>query len=406
MFQPVRAVDGHRLDDVGIGDDRRQIFQLAVDTDGDDGTIGKKGEAVVERLGGVRQRNSKSGRIKATQLRTRAASSRSGSRRSRAGECDDLAGQPVEFHATSLSAAGEVFQGLAAAEGADVWASTYVRTQSGSTRAASLSAQPIAFRMKNSRSPMFGTIASASSSRSTPAARRPSCEMIAPAGSTGRDRRAPRAHERGRARGVAARAGTPVDARAHRCNPTTDRCEPCARRRPPAPHRRPPAAAVSSAIAAYRSSRWDRSSHGRAGGVAHLASSAAPAAALRRCARDAPYDGHTRTPGTASRTSCTPAVPLRGRDLRRLAARRGCCPADRSRRVLACAHAAHDSGSGTQKPPEFRGFRCGRYWDRTSDLFRVREARYRCANRPRWCFPVGTGSAGDSVEVATGFEPV
>ena len=27
----------------------------------------------------------------------------------------------------------------------------------------------------------------------------------------------------------------------------------------------------------------------------------------------------------------------------------------------------------------------GRYWDRTSDLFRVREARYRCANRP-WLF--------------------
>ena len=24
----------------------------------------------------------------------------------------------------------------------------------------------------------------------------------------------------------------------------------------------------------------------------------------------------------------------------------------------------------------------GRYWDRTSDLFRVREARSRCANRP------------------------
>ena len=34
----------------------------------------------------------------------------------------------------------------------------------------------------------------------------------------------------------------------------------------------------------------------------------------------------------------------------------------------------------------------GRYWDRTSDLFRVREARYRCANRP--------------CEVGTGFEPV
>ena len=36
----------------------------------------------------------------------------------------------------------------------------------------------------------------------------------------------------------------------------------------------------------------------------------------------------------------------------------------------------------------------GRYWDRTSDLFRVREARYRCASRPG-CF-----------EVETGFEPV
>ena len=34
----------------------------------------------------------------------------------------------------------------------------------------------------------------------------------------------------------------------------------------------------------------------------------------------------------------------------------------------------------------------GRYWVRTSDLFRVREARYRCANRP--------------CEVGTGFEPV
>ena len=27
------------------------------------------------------------------------------------------------------------------------------------------------------------------------------------------------------------------------------------------------------------------------------------------------------------------------------------------------------------------GWLSGRYWDRTSDLFRVREARYRCANR-------------------------
>ena len=27
--------------------------------------------------------------------------------------------------------------------------------------------------------------------------------------------------------------------------------------------------------------------------------------------------------------------------------------------------------------------KCGPYWDRTSDLFRVKEARYRCANGPR-----------------------
>ena len=44
--------------------------------------------------------------------------------------------------------------------------------------------------------------------------------------------------------------------------------------------------------------------------------------------------------------------------------------------------------------------RGARYWDRTSDLFRVREARYRCANRPfaENCF--------SEVEVDTGFEPV
>ena len=63
----------------------------------------------------------------------------------------------------------------------------------------------------------------------------------------------------------------------------------------------------------------------------------------------------------------------------------------------------------TRKPRINRGFLfCERYWDRTSDLFRVREARYRCANRS--CF----FSIVDSVttcgvtlsEVATGFEPV
>ena len=42
------------------------------------------------------------------------------------------------------------------------------------------------------------------------------------------------------------------------------------------------------------------------------------------------------------------------------------------------------SSLGTQKIPgsNIRGFHtCARYWDRTSALFRVREARYRCANR-------------------------
>ena len=36
------------------------------------------------------------------------------------------------------------------------------------------------------------------------------------------------------------------------------------------------------------------------------------------------------------------------------------------------------------EPPLTRGFTGGRHWDRTSDLFRVREARYRCASRPMY----------------------
>lgn len=36
----------------------------------------------------------------------------------------------------------------------------------------------------------------------------------------------------------------------------------------------------------------------------------------------------------------------------------------------------------TNAPASAGALLCGRYWDRTSDLFRVREARYRCANRP------------------------
>ena len=55
---------------------------------------------------------------------------------------------------------------------------------------------------------------------------------------------------------------------------------------------------------------------------------------------------------------------------------------------------------GIQKIPgsNIRGFHtCARYWDRTSDLFRVREARYRCANRAY--------NINVLCEVRTGFEP-
>src|SRR5699024_6715042 len=41
--------------------------------------------------------------------------------------------------------------------------------------------------------------------------------------------------------------------------------------------------------------------------------------------------------------------------------------------------------------------RGGRYWDRTSDLFRVREARYRCANRPRRPRTRGRDGADDRI---------
>src|SRR5215213_11653936 len=48
--------------------------------------------------------------------------------------------------------------------------------------------------------------------------------------------------------------------------------------------------------------------------------------------------------------------------------------------VLTESGSCRDSARCGVKP----GPCCGRYWVRTSDLFRVREARYRCANRPRW----------------------
>ena len=45
---------------------------------------------------------------------------------------------------------------------------------------------------------------------------------------------------------------------------------------------------------------------------------------------------------------------------------------------------------------------CARYWDRTSDLFRVREARYRCANRA--CLRLFSCRANSVRD--TGIEPV
>ena len=64
-----------------------------------------------------------------------------------------------------------------------------------------------------------------------------------------------------------------------------------------------------------------------------------------------------------------------------------------------CPMYVRHHGPDKQKAPVLRGFSGARYWDRTSDLFRVREARYRCANRAyKGCSVVS--------EVATGFEPV
>lgn len=58
-------------------------------------------------------------------------------------------------------------------------------------------------------------------------------------------------------------------------------------------------------------------------------------------------------------------------------------------RVARRSHAKRRAAFRTCKNPGGTGgFVCARYWDRTSDLFRVREARYRCANRARWGYSV------------------
>ena len=58
-----------------------------------------------------------------------------------------------------------------------------------------------------------------------------------------------------------------------------------------------------------------------------------------------------------------------------------CVPA--SRPLVCGTNCGTTTLTNNESPCDARGFARGRYWDRTSDLFRVREARYRCANRPR-----------------------
>lgn len=48
----------------------------------------------------------------------------------------------------------------------------------------------------------------------------------------------------------------------------------------------------------------------------------------------------------------------------------------------------------------------GRYWDRTSDPFHVKEVRYRCANRPKYELYISQNVYVLCLEVETGFEPV
>ncbi len=83
-------------------------------------------------------------------------------------------------------------------------------------------------------------------------------------------------------------------------------------------------------------------------------------------------------------------LPLSGRSIVCLRRRDTVVTKKFSGRTIAgscCPDVARASQSN-KKPPENRGFRGARYWDRTSDLFRVREARYRCANRARWGYSV------------------
>ena len=96
--------------------------------------------------------------------------------------------------------------------------------------------------------------------------------------------------------------------------------------------------------------------------------------------------GLTRATRARGRTDATMgACPSSCANLFRRMPRRSppcmCRPGGRPTRVDGLS-AALRAPAGKAETPGLPGVSCGaRYWDRTSDLFRVREARYRCANR-------------------------
>ena len=69
-------------------------------------------------------------------------------------------------------------------------------------------------------------------------------------------------------------------------------------------------------------------------------------------------------------------------------------------------HRASDYYRSLAKPMFYYLKSGGRYWDRTSDPFHVKEVRYRCANRPKCELYICKNVYVPRLEVETGFEPV
>ena len=102
-----------------------------------------------------------------------------------------------------------------------------------------------------------------------------------------------------------------------------------------------------------------------------------------------------------------------GSALRVPEAKRGRVPCDGAEEIYAAPTPEHTQGNGGTPPllnqnkklntkaliPKNQGFICARYWDRTSDLFRVREARYRCANRAHKTIVLLRGEDGTRTRV-------